>query len=149
MRLNECYSIPDRFVKEIKEYDPALRIRWGHAEGRVRVERRVRRAPAPSQATAFDDAVALREGYMLILKFLPYEHNWPLILFTLAQTDLQRLSGALAFAERLVNQEQYEKARRQWNRRDDFRVMGRELYRIMNTIRTVPEGAGHRVGAIE
>lgn len=149
MVLNEAYSIPDRFVREIHDYDPALRIRWGHAEGRVRVERRVRHAPAPSQATPFDDATALREGYMLVLKFLPYEHNWPLILFTLAQTDLQRLGGAKALAARLENQEQYEKARRQWNRRDDFRVMGRELYRIMNTIRTVPEGAGHRVGAIE
>ena len=149
MILNECYSIPDYIVQEIKDYDAQLRIRWGHAEGLVRVERHAQRVPAPSRGTPYDDMTMLRDGYMLVLKFPPLEHNWPLIVFTLAQTDLQRLGGALKVDDDLNAREQYEKARRVWNRRDDFRVMGNDLYRVMNTIRVVPEGAGHRVGSLK
>ena len=151
--LNEGYSIPDRFVQELHEYDSDLRYRWGRAEGLVRVERRVRRErldyvpPISDDPRMFDDYEMIREGYVLVLKFPPLESAWPLVVFTLAQTDLQRLGGARQLADDLEAQEQYEKARRQWNRRDDFRAMGREMYRDLNTIRTSPEGAGWRKNA--
>lgn len=153
MLLNECYSIPDYIIAEIKDYDPDIRLRWGKAEGLVRVERRVRRArldyvpPITEDPRMYDDAQMIRDGYVLVLKFPPLEHNWPLVLYTLALTDIPRLGGAENLADDLEAQELYEKARRQWNRRDDFRVMGRDLYRIMNTVRTSPEGAGWRKNA--
>ena len=153
MRLNESYSIPERFVEDLRAYDSDLRYRWGRAEGLVRVERRVRRErfdhvpPMTSDPKLFDDYEMLRQGYTLVLKFPPLESAWPCVVFTLAQTDLQRLGGAERLDDDLNAQEQYEKARRAWNRRDDFRVMGRDLYKAMNTIRTSPEGAGWRKNA--
>jgi hypothetical protein len=143
MRLGECYSIPDRYIQELKEYDTLIRVRWGRSEGLVRVERKVSRGPVPSQVNTFDDFETFRDGYAVVLKFPPLESNWPLILFTLAQTDLRRLGGAIEYDRSLNDKEQYAKARRQWNRRDDFRCMGQELYRHMNVVKTVPEGAGH------
>lgn len=153
MKLNESYSIPDRFVQDLADYDSDLRYRWGRAEGLVRVERRVRRErfdhvpPMTDDPKLYDDYEMLRQGYTLVLKFPPLESAWPCVVFTLAQTDLQRLGGARQLADDLEAQEQYEKARRTWNRRDDFRVMGRDLFRCMNTARTSPEGAGWRKNA--
>jgi len=150
------YSIPDRYIRELHEYDPLVRIAWGRAEGLVRVERKVRRGfeyvpPVPDRELddevirrCFDDAQMYRTGYALVLKFPPLESNWPLVLYTLAQSDLQRLGGAQRLADDLDAREAYEKARRTWNRRDDFRVHARDLYRVMNTVRTSPEGAGWR-----
>ena len=154
MRLNESYSIPDRFVQDLKDYDSDLRYRWGRAEGLVRVERRIRRQRVDyvppiitDDPRIFDDSEMFSDGYVLVLKFPPLESAWPCVVFTLAQTDLQRLGGARQLADDLEAREQYEKARRQVNRRDDFRVMGRDLYRRMNTVRTSPEGAGWRKNA--
>ena len=153
MIFNESYSIPDRFVQDLYDYDSDLRYRWGRAEGLVRVERRVRRErfdhvpPMTDDPKLYDDYEMLRQGYTLVLKFPPLESAWPCVVFTLAQTDLQRLGGARQLADDLEAQEQYEKARRTWNRRDDFRVMGRDLYKVLNTVRTSPEGAGWRKNA--
>lgn len=148
------YTVPQRFITELHDYDPLIRIRWGRAEGLARVERKVRHAiecapPTPAMADdiarkQFDDYCTYSEGYMLVFKFPPLERNWPLVLYTLAQRDLQRLGGAEVVANDLEAREAYEKARRTWNRRDDYRVLARDLYRVMNTVRTTPEGAGWR-----
>ena len=155
MRLNEGYSVPNHILKDLNDYDTDLRIRWGRAEGLVRVERRVRRARldyVPPVDTGdprmFDDAQMIREGYVLVLKFPPFEHNWSLLLYTLAQTDLQRLGGARQVADDLEAEELRAKARRQVNRRDDFREMGIDLYRFMNRPHSTPEGAGFRKGSM-
>lgn len=155
MKLNECYSIPNHFVKELTDYDPLLRIRWAKGEGLVRLERKVRHAHKVhlvgdgevDEATAarlFDDVQTMNDGYALVTKFEPKASNWPKILYTIALTDLQRLGGARKIADNMENAEEFDKARRQWNRRDDFRHMATDLYRHMNTIKTCPEGAGHK-----
>lgn len=142
MTLNECYSVPDHIIKDLHDYDPLIRLRWGRAEGLVRVERRLRRTPAyVPPVSNYDDHCMFRDGYALVLKFPPLESNWPLVLPTLAQTDLQRLGGS-HLADDLEAREAYEKARRAWNRKDDFRVLARDLYRRLNTVRTSPEGGG-------
>lgn len=157
MILNECYSIPDHFIKELHEYDPKIRVRWGQGERLVRLERKVRahmsngfelkgdgEVDEAVAARLFDDYQTIKDGYQLLTKFEPLETNWPKILYTLALTDMQRLGGAAAVAKALEDKEDFEKARRTWNRRDDFRHMATDLYRHMNTIKTCPEGAGHR-----
>ena len=153
MNLNEAYSIPERFVQDLKDYDSDLRYRWGRAEGLVRVERRVRRArlsyvpPIIDDPRVFDDYEMIREGYTLALKFPPLESNWPCVVYTLALTDIPRLGGAEKLDDDINAAEAYETERRKWNRRDDNRVLGRDLYRRLNTIRTSPEGAGWRKNA--
>lgn len=145
MKLNECYSVPRTIIKELQDYDPALRLRWGRAEGIVRVERKVRRKYAyVPPVENFDDFVMIRDGYTLLFKFPPLEHLWPLVIYSVARTDLRRLGGADALADDLEAREQYENARKAWNRRDDFRVLSRDLYRHMNTVKTCPEGATHQ-----
>lgn len=155
MILNECYSIPDHFVTELKQYDPLLRVRWAAGEGVVRLERKVKQAAKVQllgegevdEATAarlYDDVRTLEDGYALITKFPPFESNWPKILYTVATSDLQRLGGARVVADAIENKEDFDKSRRTWNRRDDFRHMASDLYRHMNTIKTCPEGAGHK-----
>ena len=131
MKLNESYSIPERFVQDLRDYDSDLRYRWGRAEGLVRVERRVRRErfdhvpPMTEDPKLFDDYEMMRQGYTLVLKFPPLESAWPCVVFTLAQTDLQRLGGAREVWTKLEDEEQYEKARRQVNRRRPRRRSGR------------------------
>lgn len=152
MRLNECYSVPDHVVAGLRQYDPLLRLKWGRAEGTVRLERKVTRPLSGEVFTlasevpleAYDDFESCDEGYSLITKFPPYESNWPKILYTLALTDLQRIGGARAVSDMLEADEQYKKERRTWNRRDDFREMAVDLYKHMNRIKTVPEGAGYK-----
>ena len=155
MKLTECYSIPDHFVTELQQYDPLLRVRWAKGEGLVRLERKVRakthvtlvgdgEVDEATAARLYDDVQTMNDGYALITKFPPTDTNWPKILYTIALTDLQRLGGATRVADSIENREDFEKSRRQWNRRDDFRHMATDLYRHMNTIKTCPEGAGHK-----
>jgi hypothetical protein len=144
--LSESYSIPDRFVNELSQYDPLLRIRWGRKEGIVRVERKVARGYSLDSTSVadFDDALMIRDGYALVFKFPPLEHNYSLMLYTLWHGDLRRLGGAKILADDIEAREIYEKSRRAWNRRDDFRCLAGDLFRVMNTARTSPEGAGWR-----
>lgn len=146
MVLSEAHSIPDRFVKELHEYDPLLRIRWGRKEGVVRVERKVVRGLSvdPSTASEFDDGEAIRDGYVLVFKFPPLEHNYYCILPTLEHGNIPKRGGAERVDDDLTASEQYAKERRRWNRQDDFRCMAGDLFRVMNTPRTSPEGAGWR-----
>ena len=155
MRLSECYSIPDRFIRELKDYDPLLRVRWASGEKLVRLERKVSirhdvtligdaEVDEDTAARLYDDVHTVREGYMLITKFPPGESQWPKILYTLFMSDVQRLGGAAKISQAIEDQEEFNKARRTWNRRDDFRHMASDLFRHMNTIKTCPAGAGHK-----
>lgn len=153
MRLGACYSIPDHFIAELQAYDPKLRVRWGRAEGKVRVERKVRRASEPTllinvnllSPKDFDDFEMMRDGYSLaITPFAPLAHNWPKMAYTVAVTDLQRLGGARVVADELESREAHEKERRSFNRRSDYHEMGCDLYRHMNRIATAPEGATNK-----
>lgn len=155
MRLGECYSIPTRYLKELQQYDPRLRIRWAEGERLVRLERKVTVkhdmtlfgdavVDEETAARLFDDVQTLRDGYMLLTKFTPKEINWPKILYTIAVSDIQRLGGGAKVAQYLEDKEEFDKARRTWNRRDDFRHMASDLFRSMNTIKVCPEGAGHK-----
>jgi hypothetical protein len=155
MQLGESYSIPDRYIQELHSYDPFLRIRWAKGERLVRLERKVSvkhdvtltgdaEVEDSTARRLYDDVCTVKDGYMLITKFLPGENQWPKILYTLFMSDLQRLGGAARIAQAVEDQEDFAKARRTWNRRDDFRHMASDLFRHMNTIKTVPEGAGHK-----
>lgn len=155
MKLGESYSIPDRYIQELHEYDPLLRLRWAKGEKLVRLERKVSIAhdvhlvgdaevEDSIARRLYDDVQTVKEGYMLITKFPPGENQWPKILYTLFMSDVQRLGGAEKIAQAVEDREDYEKARRTWNRRDDFRHMASDLFRHMNTIKTCPAGAGHK-----
>lgn len=155
MKLGESYSIPERYTRELHDYDPRLRVRWAKGERLVRLERKVSvthdmtligdaEVDEDTARRLFDDIRTLRDGYMLITKFPPGETQWPKILYTLFMSDLQRLGGGARIAQAIEDREDFEKARRTWNRRDDFRHMASDLFRHMNTIKTTPEGAGHK-----
>ena len=155
MKLGESYAIPDHFIRELRDYDPLLRVRWASGERLVRLERKVTvchditlvgdaEVDDDTARRLYDDVRTVRDGYMLITKFPPGEAQWPKILYTLFMSDLQRLGGGTRIAQAIEDREDFDKARRTWNRRDDFRHMASDLFRHMNGIRTCPAGAGHK-----
>jgi len=146
MHLNESYSIPNSIVKDMASYDPDLRLRYCRKSGMVRLERKVTRgAPLdPAWFKQFDDYESARDGFLKIFDFLPTQENFDKILFTLYHMDMWRTGGPLALINRLESIEAEKKENERIRRHDMFTELFKDLWRHINTVYTVPEGAGYR-----
>lgn len=146
MRLNETYSVPDHIVQDMTRYDPYLRLRWGRAQGRVRLERKIdREKPMDPRNFRFDpDGYDMaRQGYTLVGTFEPQEFAYQMLVRELWKKDLQR-RGWRVVADETEAEENRAREKEELDRKDEFMAIGREAWRHMNTVKTVPEGAGHR-----
>src|SRR3990170_1911820 len=143
MRVNECYSVPDHVVAAVRRYDPALRLRWGRASHRMRLERQVARGMDPEgfrhDPDGFDMA---RQGYVLVTTFPPCEEAWARLQAYLWYGDVWRRGGAKAVDVELRAAEARDEARLAAAGSDENEGLAREMYRYLRAPRTLPEGAG-------
>lgn len=144
MKLSEQYTFPDHVLAEILAYDPALRVQWDPHERCIRVERRITRSAdvSPGLFSRARDRQSAAERWALIYLLSPgQEHE---ILPRLHADDLWRRGGA----NQVMTEVEWRDAQRRaaWKQRlhEDHASMARDAFKHVNTVRTVPEGAGHR-----
>jgi hypothetical protein len=146
MILGEGYSIPDHIVEAIQAYDPELRIRWGEEKKLVRLERKVTRgAPMdPRWFKHWDDFNGCRDGYILVMEFAPTVENYNKVVYTLKMNDLWAFGSPNQYADELDQQYIDRETRRRQATKELMDDMFRDLWRHLNTVYTVPEGAGYK-----
>ena len=94
---------PPEFVKRLRAFDPALRMRWSDKKECYLVERKVSRGqqPDPSCYTDWDEYVAARDGFTTCFPVAPHELD-DRVIATCMATDLWTTKGgADAEADRL------------------------------------------------
>lgn len=138
---------PANLVRELRAFDPALRLRWSDGQARWRLERKVTRGaqwPASTIETAagYEDRIAARDGYVLVDLIAPELLNGRLVP-VLKRADIWSRGGARAVADEM---DQLDVDHRQMMKRmmsDKFEVAARERFRYMNRVRTVSEKHAH------
>ncbi len=121
MKLSESVSIPDHLWREIQHYDPALRIHWDGPAQRVQVT---------------------RHGHRL-WAFEPYESNFYLLRYTIAQQDIQRRGGAGAVEADIDRMAEDATRKSRAKHSDDREMAARESWDYANRVRTLPEKYAH------
>lgn len=122
---SQPYGLPKWITRRLCEYDPLLRLRWGHQEGYWRVERRVKHGTDfdPRYATTDDDYEMMRDGYMIALKFRPNEMD-ERIFYTLWMSDMHRFKD---FARMLEEDERkvFQAKRKAWGEKNEYQARDR------------------------
>jgi len=138
------FDPPKWFMEELLSYDNLLRVRWGRAENRWRIERRIThgRPLNPTYFACHDDYECAKEGYCLVLLLHPWELDRR-VFHTLWACDVQRWGGGDKLADHLDNayDERLEKSRAKWL--DAVEWEANERQRYQNTVRTVDENKAH------
>lgn len=140
------YTPPKTFVKELRSFDPLLRVRWSDMEHRWRIERKITHArsidPDRFRSQDYEEFVARRDGYLPIL-FCKYHQLDERIFHVLYAADLHRAGGAKKVADELdrLESDQRAKSRTKWL--DEVYEAARERYDYLNRVRTIPENALH------
>lgn len=157
-------EVPKTFLEDLRRYDPALRCRWSDVRQAFLIERKVSRGkgfPPPAMIDtadpecrittqeaeqynreAWDDWVAANDGYTNVMQ-VERECLDNRVLFTLWQGDIWRQGGADVVNERIdrVQAEIRRESRADFNDRN--REIGKDCWRYVNTVRTVPERFAH------
>jgi len=141
------YITPPDIARELRAFDPALRLRWSDGQGCWRLERKVSRGtvwpPSMLESPAsFEDRKAAREGYILIDLIGPRALNARLVP-VLRRADIWSNGGAGAVADAM---DQLDISQRETMKRmmsDKFEAAARERFRYMNRVRCVPENKAH------
>ena len=147
MHLGESYSVPNHVVQAIRQYDPLVRLRWGRAKRRVRLERKIDRArPAdPAYFSQDPDGYDMaREGYTLISSFEPDETAYRLIVQRLWEADIRRRGGWRKVADEMDEADIAARRKADTAVSDENHARAVDLWNHMNTVKVAPEGAGHR-----
>ena len=141
------YNPPPDIERDLKAFDPALRLRWSDAQGGWRLERKVAQgaiwpASVVESPAQFEGRIAANDGYILV-EFISPEHLSGQLIPVLARSDIWTNGGAQAVADAMdeldISHRQMMKAMMS----DQFAAMARERFRYMNRVRTVPEKFAH------
>jgi hypothetical protein len=127
------YDIPfyvRGYVREWQRYDRMLRCRWSQDEpGKLVLERKTRYLyPPAGEAVRLgsDRAIQLSDEYRKVFVFEPRDIK--LVLPSLQKFDIQRLGGAKALAERILDAEDREMELIDKARVAEFEAIAGELY---------------------
>ena len=103
---------PEGFVKDLRAYDPALRVRWGEASKTWIIERFIREHRHPQLYAEMpprfsrvpwlaDEWVGWQEGYVSVGRVNPGYLHWNLIAPKLRAVDLYVVGGKDALIRKL------------------------------------------------
>jgi hypothetical protein len=124
---------PEWFLKELKAFDPELRLRWSPRLELWQLERRVRNALHPGTIRNdgwHDDHVRAADGYLLVGSVPPGGLGRH-IFERLRDSDLWSQGGWKRVADQLDEFEATEEARKWAKIEEDNLAMAREVFEIM------------------
>lgn len=139
------YDPSQSIVRQLRTFDPLLRVRWSDCQRFWRLERKVTRGmvwppseiESPSQ---YEERIAARDGYILV-DTIKKQHLTERLIDVLRRNDLWSRGGAAGVASEWDLADQERDMQRRQSLGDELEAAARERYRYMNTIRTVSESA--------
>lgn len=131
------FDAPKSFVRQLKSFDPLLRIRWSDWEERWRLERRITHArsidPGLFLATDYEEFVARRDGYLPIL-FCRKEQLDERIFETLWMADMHRHGGAKRMHDEAERMEVERRTKSRAKYLDDVYYKAKERWNYANSL---------------
>ena len=124
---------PAWFLKELRDFDPELRVRWSARMELWQLERRVRNALHPGTIRNdgwHDDYVRAADGYLLVAS-VPHGGFGRHIFERLRASDLWSQGGWERVADELDAFEAAEEERKWAGIESDNRAIAREVYDLM------------------
>ena len=121
---------PEWFVKELKAFDPELRLRWSSKMNLWQLERRIARSKivdTTKKYTYDDDYIRANEGYILVAMIEPdkFSRN---IFSILRASDMWSNGGWEAVAQHIEDMEQREE-RAKWEAfTEEVKYHAKEFY---------------------
>ena len=138
---------PREIERDLRAFDPALRLRWSDGQGCWRLERKVTNSavwpPSEIESPAqYEGRIAARDGYCLVDLIKPELLNGRLVPI-LAEADIWRNGGAKEVADAMDRLDVDQRQRMKAMMSEQFAEMARERFRYMNRVRTVSEAKAH------
>jgi hypothetical protein len=126
-------TAPEWFLRELRAFDPDLRLRWSSKREMWQLERRVTRSlhPGTIRNDGFDDDyIRAQDGYILVAQ-IPHNAIARSIFDKLKAADLWSNGGWEKVADQIEKYELLEQEKRDRDLNEDLKNMSKELYEVL------------------
>ena len=124
---------PSWFLRELREFDPELRIRWSRMRERWQLERRVTRGLHPGTIRNdqyHDDYIRAADGFLLVAE-IPHGTFGRHIFERLRASDLWKNGGWEEMIKKIEEFEEAEEEKKWADYEDTLRHESQALYDLM------------------